>query len=102
MKDVIDRLFALGIGIAATSKEQIEKLVDDLVEKGKVAKSESAEVIEELIRKGKETQEKWDASIKDKVQETTKEMNLVTREEFEELKRQVEELKEKLEKKDEE
>lgn len=96
IKDFLDRMFTLGIGAAIASKEQIEKLVDELVEKGNVAKEESADIVDELMKKGKEYQSKFEASIKEKVKQTLKDHDFVTKEEFDKLKKQVEELEAQL------
>lgn len=96
IKDFLDRMFTLGIGAAIASKEQIEKLVDELVEKGNVAKEESADIVDELMKKGKEYQSKFEASIKEKVKQTLKDHDFVTKEEFDKLKKRVEELEAQL------
>mgnify|MGYP002399038597 CR=1 FL=1 len=96
MNDLFDKLFSLGIGIAAASKEQVEKLVNELVEKGKMTRSESAEVVESLINKGKETQKKMEEVVNSKVEETLKSLNLVTKKDFDELEARVKALEEKL------
>lgn len=96
IKDFLDRMFTLGIGAAIASKEQIEKLADELVEKGNVAKEESADIVDELMKKGKEYQSKFEASIKEKVKQTLKDHDFVTKEEFDKLKKRVEELEAQL------
>ena len=96
IKDFLDRTVTLGIGAAIASKEQIEKLVDELVEKGNVAKEESADIVDELMKKGKEYQSKFEASIKEKVKQTLKDHDFVTKEEFDKLKKRVEELEAQL------
>lgn len=96
MKDTFDKLFALGLGVAAVSKEQIEKLVNELVEKGNVTKNESSEIIDDLIRKGKETQEKWESVVNERVDEALHKMNIVTRKEFDELAKRMTVLEEQL------
>lgn len=100
MRDLIDRLFALGMGIAATSKEQADKIIDELVDKGNMAKSEASDIIDELVKKGKEAQDKWQATVEDRVNEVLRDSNLVTRQEFEDLKKRVEALEAKLSKED--
>lgn len=96
MKDLIDRLFTLGLGIAAVSKEQAEKLVDELVEKGNMAKTEASDTIDELLKKGKEAQQKWESTMDEKLNRVIREANLVSRKDFEELQNRVQELEEKL------
>lgn len=96
MKDLLDKLFSLGIGIAVVSKEQMEKLIDELVEKGKMTRSESREVIEELINKGKESQNKMEEAFQRKLEETSKKFPFVTKTELDELQKRIDALEEKL------
>lgn len=96
LKDFIDRMFTLGIGAAIASKEQLEKLIDELAEKGNVAKEESSDIVDELMKKGKEYQSKFEASVKEKVKQTLKDSDFVTKEEFDALKKRVEELEAQL------
>lgn len=100
MKDLIDRIFTLGLGIAAVSKEQADKIIDELVEKGNMAKTEASDIIEELMKKGKEAQEKWETTVEERINQAVQESKLVFRQEFEELKKRVEALEEKLLNKD--
>jgi len=100
MKDLIDRLFTLGLGIAAVSKEQADKIIDELVEKGNMAKTEASDFVDELMKKGKEAQEKWEATVDEKINQAAQTSKLVFRQEFEELKKRVETLEEKLLNKD--
>lgn len=96
LKDFIDRMFTLGIGAAIASKEQLEKLIDELAEKSNVAKEESSDIVDELMKKGKEYQSKFEASVKEKVKQTLKDSDFVTKEEFDALKKRVEELEAQL------
>lgn len=96
IKDFLDRMLTLGIGAAVASKEQIEKLVDELVEKGNIAKEESSEIVDELMKKGKEYQTKFETSVKEKVKQTLKDHDVVTKEEFDALKERVEALEAQL------
>jgi len=96
VKELFDKLLSLGIGIAAVSKEQVEKIVDELVEKGKMTRNESSQVVEELINKGKDTQKKLEEAINRKVEEALKNLNIVTTKDLDELYKRIEVLEEKL------
>lgn len=96
MKNLVDRLFTLGIGIAALSKEQAEKIAEELTQKGKMASDEASAFIDELIKKGTESREQWEAVIKEKIEQVLRESNIVTKQEFEALEKRVNELERKL------
>ncbi|MDQ0061725.1 phasin family protein [Paenibacillus harenae] len=54
MKDTIEKMFSLGLGVVVAGKEQIEKTVEELVKKGEVNRAESGELIDRLVKKGEE------------------------------------------------
>jgi len=58
MKDVLEKVFSLGLGIAAAGREQIERIVEDLVKKGEISQAESKGLVEDLMKKGEEAQKK--------------------------------------------
>ena len=41
MKDMLEKILSLGFGIVAVSKEQVEKVVAELVKRGEVAPTEA-------------------------------------------------------------
>ncbi|WP_042162916.1 phasin family protein [Paenibacillus gorillae] len=68
MKDHLDKAVSLGIGLAATGKEQVEKLVDEFVKKGEAGKSESSAYVEKLVEKGNETRKQLESTVREKIQ----------------------------------
>ena len=48
MKNLIDQFITLGFGLMAVSKEQVEKMVNELVEKGEITRKESKEMVEKI------------------------------------------------------
>lgn len=95
MKNTLKKSLALGLGIAASTKEQAEKIVKELVEKGELSKEESKELVNELVKKGEETQKEIDARVDRKLKKVIRELNLVTKDELEELKQRIEALENK-------
>ncbi|GAB6172616.1 ATP synthase subunit B [Paradesulfitobacterium aromaticivorans] len=85
MKDLLKKGLALGLGVAVASKEQIEKVVDDLVKKGEVSASESKELVNELIVKGEEGQKELQRVIREQFNKLLTELNIPTKEEIKRL-----------------
>ena len=56
VRSLLNNVYSLGLGAAVTSKEQIEKAVDELVKKGEIRRSESSNLVDELVEKGSQTQ----------------------------------------------
>ena len=89
IRDLVNKTFSLGIGAAVTSKEQIEKLVDDLVKKGEVSRAESKSMVDDLMKKGDDARAEFEQQINVKVKERLAEMNLATKEDIERLENRI-------------
>ncbi len=92
MKDLIKKGLALGLGFAIVSKEQIEKVVDELVKKGDLSASESKDIIKELIQKGEEQQQEINTKLRDQVQKILDELNIPSRADINKLEKRIVEL----------
>lgn len=92
MKDLLKKGLALGLGFAIVSKEQIEKVVDELVKKGDLSASESKEIIRELIQKGEEQQQEINTKLRDQVQKILDELNIPSRADIIRLEKRIAEL----------
>lgn len=96
MKNFIDKAFSFGVGLAAASKEQAEKLVEELVKRGEIAKNESPAYVNELVAKGEAAREKLEAIVRDRVQARLRELNVASKEDVQRLERRIEALERKL------
>ena len=73
------------IGAIDYSAERISKLVDSLVERGKISREEASKVAKEMTDRGREEREK----LRVKLEGTFSRLRFVSRGEFEELKARV-------------
>jgi polyhydroxyalkanoate synthesis regulator phasin len=90
---MIKKGLAFGLGLAVTSKEQVEKIVDELVKKGELSREESKKCINESFQKGEETQKELDQIINKKIRKLLSEFNLATKEDIQRLEQRIEQLK---------
>ncbi|MGV3487154.1 MAG: phasin family protein [Tuberibacillus sp.] len=96
LKDVLKRSLALGFGLAVTSKEQLEKTVDELVKRGEMTRQESKDFLNELMKKGESTSAELEALINQKVNKVIDRLDLVKKSEVERLEQRIKELEERL------
>ena len=89
MKDLMSKAFALGLGLAQSTKEQAEKLAQELTTRGEMSKSDSIEFINGLIERGQETRAGIENTIRDRVKQLASDMNLASREEVERLEERI-------------
>lgn len=67
MSDLFKKAISLGWGLTIVSKEKVEKAVEDLVNRGELAPSESKALIDRLIERGAEEQSQFKALIREQI-----------------------------------
>lgn len=93
MQELIKNFLYFGAGVAFMTKEKIEELKKDLVDKGKMTQDEGKQFVDELMKKS----EKAKADVEKKVQELVAarldKMKVATTDDLDELRRQIDELR---------
>ena len=92
MKETLKNILYTGIGIAFLTKDKIEELKADLVEKGRISQEEGKQFVDDLLRRSEKARDQLDLWINKRVEERIEQFNLATRDELADLRRQVEEL----------
>ncbi len=92
MKELLKNIAYTGIGAAFLTKDKIEELKDDLVEQGKISQDEGKQFVDELVKKTDSIKDSLDLKISKIVEEKIKQLDIVTNDDFADLRRQVEEL----------
>lgn len=95
MREAWSKAVSLGLGLAITTKEQAEKLVEELVRKGEVGRSESADLVNELVRKGQESKAFIEGFVKDRM-EAAEEWRLSRRQDIERLEERLAAMEQRL------
>ena len=96
MKDLIKKGLSLGLGLAVVSKEQIEKLVDELVKKGEVSSAESKDLIQELFDKGETERKQINERFREQFDQLLKDLNIPKKADLERLEQRIQALEEQL------
>lgn len=92
MKEMLKNVLLVGIGAAFLTKEKIEELQKELIEKGKMTQDEGKQFIDELMKKAEMTKDQLELWVNRRVEDRLKQLNLVTKDEIKELERKIEEL----------
>ncbi|MGE5628785.1 MAG: phasin family protein [Solirubrobacterales bacterium] len=98
MVNELKKIFLAGIGTAAVTYEKASKLVDEMVEKGKLTVDEGKELTEELKQNIKNKKDGMMPITKDDLNE----LGLVTKDDLYELKERLNRIEDTLYNKDEE
>lgn len=92
MMDFIHKGLALGLGLAVTTKEQAEKFVRELVQKGELTKEESKDMVRQLIERGEEEKNKLKQIVREQLQQVLHEMDLASKEDIKRLEERIQNL----------
>ena len=98
MQDLIKKALSLGLGAMLVSKDKVEEVVNELVKKGELGQEEGKTLVSELIKKGEASVNEVEGIIEKIVKGVMEKLSLPTRKELNELKSEIEELKEKVNK----
>ena len=74
-------------------QELMREFLNDIVKRGKMSESEAAKMINDFMKKSEDAKEHFKDNLKELIQKTLKEMNLSTKDDIEELKSAINELK---------
>ena len=99
MKDSLKKVFNLGLGALAITKEKAEDVVNELIKKGEVGEDEGRKLVNELIKKGQESNKEIQTRTEKTVKDVVGKLDIATKSELNGLKSEIKRLKEKLNKK---
>lgn len=93
MQELIKNVLYLGAGIAFMTKEKIEELRKDLVERGKMTKEEGREFVDDLAKKSEQAKADMEKKVQELVADRLAKMKVATTDDLADLRKQIEELR---------
>jgi polyhydroxyalkanoate synthesis regulator phasin len=99
MIDFMKKYMMLGIGLAVKTKEEIEKLAKDAVKQGKMSETEGRKFMDDMFKRYDESKKVLEEKVDKLVEKSMKKAGLARQSEVEDLKKEIEALKEKLKEK---
>jgi polyhydroxyalkanoate synthesis regulator phasin len=97
---ILKKGLAFGLGLALASKEQVEKLIDELVKKGELSLEESKDVIDQWKQQTEERKAELQRIVREQIKQVIDKFDLVTKDELQQLEQRIRRLEEKLEEKE--
>lgn len=85
VRDLIERVFLLGVGAAALTKDRVQELVEELVRRGQLSGEEGREVADRLVARSREEARAAAKRADSSLQGAYREIGLVTRREVEDI-----------------
>ena len=96
MFDLLKKSMFIGIGLALKTKDEVQELGRELINKEQMTENEGRQFIDDLVDRYDEAKEEIENKIDESVKEFLNKMDLVTQDEFKKLQTEIEELKEAL------
>ena len=96
MLDIIKKSIYLGLGAASVTKEKVESLIDELIEKGQLAKEEKPKIVQEILDRIEKEEKEVLEKIKIYVREAVESIGISTQEDIKKLREQIQKLEKKL------
>ena len=93
MSDVIKKAIMIGIGLALKTKDEVEEFTKDLITRGEITENDGRKFIDDLQKRYDESKETLEERIESIIKEILKKGNIATRDEIEELKKEISELR---------
>ena len=78
MKDMLKNMFYIGAGAAFLTKEKLEELRTELIEKGKMTQDEGKQFIDDIVKKSEEAKTQLDEQIHGAITAQLKNMDIAT------------------------
>ncbi len=95
MEKLIEKMVLAGLGVLTLTKEKAEKLVEDLVKRGEVARKDQPEFVKELLEKGKGTRIEIEKIVEKTVTNVLGKLNIPTKSDIDTLMKKIEGLAKK-------
>jgi polyhydroxyalkanoate synthesis regulator phasin len=100
MIDLVKKTLLTGVGVAALTKEKLEEIAKDFIEKGKMTEQEGRDLVDDLVARSEESRAELQKQIEGKVERILEKMDLAKKSDVDALRVEIEELQQALKEKD--
>lgn len=87
--DMLEKMFMLGLGVLSLTKEKIDETVEELVERGKVTRSEGSKLAEQIAARGKQEKEALQGLMREEFKRALDASPLATKADIERLEAEI-------------
>ena len=93
MFDIAKKSMMAGIGLALKTRDEVEDLARELIQKGKMSENEGKKFLDDLLNRYELTIKKLEERVEKTVREFLKKADVVTGDDLKGLKKEIRELK---------
>jgi len=96
MKELLQKAWLFGVGVVDFTKEKVEGMVQEMVQRGEISQQESPEAVKELLAKAQDAQQALWEKVKELTKAAIDEINVAKASQVEALEKRVAALEEAL------
>jgi len=96
MIDLLKKAMFAGIGLALKTKDEVEELAADLVQRAELSENEGKKFVNDFLKRYDESKDKLEEKVERTVRDLLAKANLVTREELTEVKDEIKHMRKTL------
>jgi len=96
MIEIVKKSMLAGIGIASLTKDKVEEIAKDLVKQGGITEQEGRKFVEEMLGYADKTRNDMEKIVESSIEKVINRLDLVRRKDFDEVKKSLDEIQEKL------
>jgi polyhydroxyalkanoate synthesis regulator phasin len=98
MKDLLHKAWLFGVGVFDFTKEKVDAMVQEMVQRGEITQQEGPEAVKQLLTKAQEAQQAMVEKVKEFTKNAIDEIDVAKASDLEALKARVAALEEALKK----
>ena len=89
---LIEQALFTSVGLVLKTKDEVRELAKDFVKKAELAENEGKKFIDDFLKRYGKSREKLEEKVESRVKDIVSRSSLVTRDEFEEIKKEIKKL----------
>ena len=93
MFDLIKKTMLTGVGLAAMTREKVEELAKELIEKGKLSEKEGKELVDDMVKRSEKAKKDLDNNMENMVTKILKKMDVATKKDIARLEKKIRNVK---------
>ncbi len=89
MIELIKKAMLTGLGVASLTKEKVEEVANDFIEKGKMTEQEGKKLVDELMARSEESKEDIKKQVDELVGKAIDKMDIATKDDIAALRAEI-------------
>ena len=92
MDTFLEKGFFLGLGAYTLTKEKAEKIIDELIEKGRISREDSPKLLNELVKRADEERKDFEKKIDSVLEKSVKRLGIPTQKDIDTINAKLDEI----------